>query len=184
MYPDILADRRAAILWAQGLLRRNDWVICDTETTGLSSTDEIVSIGLLGPDGTVLLDSLVRPTCCISAGAASIHGITEERVANAPTFAAIYPTIHQLLLGKQLVIYNAEFDIRMLWQSGKAAGVPQVGPWALACVMEQYAMFHGQWNERYGNYRWQPLRDGDHSAIGDCRATLTLIKLMAASEGA
>lgn len=34
----------------------------------------------------------------------------------------------------------------------------------------------------YNSYRWQPLDGGDHSAIGDCRATLALLQRMATSK--
>jgi DNA polymerase-3 subunit epsilon len=46
--------------------------------------------------------------------------------------------------------------------------------------MRQYAAFVGEWNEYHGNYRWQRLPGGDHSALGDARATLSLLKRMAA----
>ena len=47
--------------------------------------------------------------------------------------------------------------------------------------MLMYAQFVGEWNPRHGDYRWQRLPSGDHSAIGDCRATLALIHKMAVS---
>ena len=42
--------------------------------------------------------------------------------------------------------------------------------------MLQYAQFVGQWNDQYGNYRWHKLRGGDVTALGDCLATLDLIR--------
>ena len=47
------------------------------------------------------------------------------------------------------------------------------------CAMRQYAKYCGEWNSYYNNFKWQPLSGGDHSALGDCRATLELIKRMA-----
>jgi DNA polymerase-3 subunit epsilon len=46
--------------------------------------------------------------------------------------------------------------------------------------MHWYAQFVGDWNEYHGNYKWQRLPGGDHSALGDCRATLAVLKEMAA----
>ena len=45
--------------------------------------------------------------------------------------------------------------------------------------MLEYAKFVGEWNNYHGNYRWQKLEGGDHSAAGDCLATLEVIRTMA-----
>lgn len=50
------------------------------------------------------------------------------------------------------------------------------------CVKEQYAAYVGDWHDHYGNYRWYPLPGGDHTALGDCRATLALMQRMASGE--
>ena len=43
-------------------------------------------------------------------------------------------------------------------------------------------LYAGQWDDYYQNYRWQRLPEGDHSALGDCRATLEVIRRMAQHE--
>jgi DNA polymerase III epsilon subunit-like protein len=43
-------DRDKAILWARELMGRKDWLILDTETTGLKDA-EICQIGILSPSG-------------------------------------------------------------------------------------------------------------------------------------
>lgn len=48
------------------------------------------------------------------------------------------------------------------------------------CAMEQYAVFYGDWNDRYRDYNYQALRGG-HRAVGDCLACLEVIKRMAAA---
>jgi DNA polymerase-3 subunit epsilon len=48
------------------------------------------------------------------------------------------------------------------------------------CAMQWYAQYVGEWHDYWGNYRWQRLPGGDHSALGDARATLSLLKRMAA----
>jgi DNA polymerase-3 subunit epsilon len=45
--------------------------------------------------------------------------------------------------------------------------------------MLQYAEWFGEWNSYHQSFRWQKLQGGDHSALGDCFATLELIKRMA-----
>lgn len=47
------------------------------------------------------------------------------------------------------------------------------------CAMKLYATWWGDWSEYHGNYKWQRLPGGDHSALGDCRATLALLRRIA-----
>ena len=61
----------------------------DTETTGLGPADQVVEIAVLDAEGAVVFHSLVKPTVPIPAEATAIHGIRDEDVAGAPTFAGI-----------------------------------------------------------------------------------------------
>src|SRR5687768_4350279 len=73
-------DRLAAQLWARRLLERDDWVVLDTETTGLDHGAEVIQIGVVGPDGRTLLDTLLQPRTRIPADATRIHGVTDAMV--------------------------------------------------------------------------------------------------------
>ena len=177
-------DRRAAIEWARGLLRApEEWVILDTETTGLGLTDEIIQIGILAPDERVVLDSLVRALAreSIPAAATAVHGITLERLAGAPTFPELAPRIAEAVRERRIVAYNAEYDRRLLTQTALMTGARKPdAQWE--CAMLAYARFVGEWDFRKNDYRYQRLPSGDHSAIGDCRATLKIIRAMAAAQ--
>jgi DNA polymerase-3 subunit epsilon len=178
----MITDRELAAQWARDLLSR-DLIILDTETTGLGPTDQIIQLGIIDRDGTILLDTLTKPTCRISPDAYAIHGITEAMLADAPPFAEIAPRLTELLAGRRLAIYNADFDTRLLRQSAAAAGV--VLPALSAdCVMRAYSAWIGQWSRRRGSYRWQALQGGDHGAVGDARATLAVLRRMAGTESA
>ena len=65
--PDITL-RRSAIEMAREMVARRP-VYLDTETTGLDEQSEIVEISLIDSDGSVLLDTLVKPLERIPAGA-------------------------------------------------------------------------------------------------------------------
>lgn len=177
--PDFKRDKELAEAWARELLSRPDWVLLDTETTGLWNDAEIIQIGILGPDGEPILDTLCRPAGPIPPGATRIHGITDERVARAPRFEQIYPAFAEVLRGRTLIIYNVGYDRDMIRQTCERYGlaVPEVVDWQ--CAMLMYAQWYGDWNDYRGNYRWQKLTGGDHSAIGDCRATYRLMQRMA-----
>lgn len=179
-YPD---DRRRAHSWARDLVSRRDWVVLDTETTGLGPEAEAVQISVVTPDGALVFGTLLRPAKSIPAEATEVHGITDEKVAHAPTFAAVRDRLDELLWGYLVVAYNAEYDRRILEQTARLHGVEPLNlMWS--CAMEQYAAYVGDWSEYHGNYRYQKLPRGPkhqaHEGVGDCLATLELIRAMAA----
>jgi DNA polymerase-3 subunit epsilon len=174
-------DRRLAAEWARQLLDRQDFVILDTETTSLGPKAEIAQIAVINHLGQSLLNTLVKPIGIIEPGAARVHGITKERCQDAPSWPEVYEQLKTILAGtKRLIIYNADFDIRMIKQCCDRHGLS----WAISsavveCAMLMYSQYVGDWNNYRGNYRWQKLPSGNHSAVGDCRATLDVIRKMA-----
>jgi len=173
-------------------MTRGEFVVLDTETTGLNKNgdDEIVSIAIVDHNGNTLLDTLVKPTRRIPEGATNVHGVTNEDVANAPTWAEIAPKVAELITGKPLVIYNANYDLGMLFSATNAAGLDRIewsgitaGVW---CAMKWYSYLYGEWSNYFQNYRFvklnsavkslgQPISDAHH-ALGDCKMTLSLIR--------
>ncbi|WP_275897043.1 exonuclease domain-containing protein, partial [Klebsiella pneumoniae] len=55
---------------------RSDYVIIDTETTGLKDFDEIIEITIINMRGEILLNSLVKPSRLIPPGVTEINNIT------------------------------------------------------------------------------------------------------------
>jgi len=106
-------DRINAVMWAREQLALDDWVILDTETTGLYNA-EIVEIAIVSHKGEPLLNTLIKPSIPIPAEVTEIHGITDEIVADAPPFSEVYPRIAEVLENKRILIYNAQFDIKIL----------------------------------------------------------------------
>lgn len=148
----------------------NEPIFLDTETTGLRADAEICEITLMNYDGTVLLDTLVNPMRSIPGNATAIHGITNATVKDAPTFREILPRLNELLTGREVIIYNARYDQKMLVQSAAAHGIA-LAPWwrpqaageraesipQWHCAMKLYAEYHGDWDEYRQNFRWQRL---------------------------
>lgn len=174
-------DHDQARDWARQMLAEG-FVVLDTETTGLNLAAQIVEIGIVRSDSRVLMDQRVRPTIPIPEDATAIHGIDDAAVAGAPTFAEIYDTLYRALHGRTVLIYNAAFDWPLVTYCRGLYALPGLGETALDCVMEWYAQWVGDWNYRRGNYRWQKLPSGDHSALGDAAAALRLIERMAAEQ--
>ncbi|MBN2246722.1 MAG: 3'-5' exonuclease [Candidatus Aminicenantes bacterium] len=173
-------EHRLACEWARALLKRSDWVILDTETTGLGPRDEIIQIAILNHDNQVLLDTLIKPSQPISPAASAIHGIIDKDLLFAPTYKEIYSQVEKCLSGKTVVIYNADYDVRLLMQTHSRYNLRPIllNRQQIQCAMLKYSAWKGElWAD--GSYKWQKLPGGDHTALGDCRATLQLIKKMA-----
>ena len=94
-------------------------VFFDLETTGLKiTTDRIVEIAFLKifPNGDKEKKNwLVNPTIPIPEEVSNIHGITDEKVKNEPTFKELVNDIFNFIKGCDLGGYNSnKFDIPLL----------------------------------------------------------------------
>lgn len=182
-YGFIAIDQQKAVDWARKVLSNPHTLILDTETTGLDSDAQIVQIAVCDLAGNTRFNSLVKPTIPIAAGATRIHGITDQAVADAPAWPVVAKQLTDLILGSSLIIYNADYDVRLIRQTFLAhqlTAEPFLAvPFQIECAMHWYSQWVGDWSDWHGNYRWQRLPGGDHSALGDCRATLEVIKKMA-----
>lgn len=186
---DTKTDYEAAVAWAKGLAERQDWLVLDTETTGLDDNSEVLQIAVLQSSGRTLFKSLVKPVRAIPAEVTAIHGISDWNVEHAPPFGLVLPVLSHILSGKDVIGYNMDYDQRILGQSAMLAGI-EPGAWAAVdssratCAMLWYAQYVGEWNDYRGDYRWQtlprdPQRHKAHDAEGDCLATIDLIHRMA-----
>ena len=102
-------------------------VFLDLETTGASADrDRITEIGLLEVvDGRLVGEwsTLVDPGCAIPPIITSLTGITDQMVADAPTFAEIAPRLLERLEGRLLVAHNARFDYGFLRAEFRRIGI-------------------------------------------------------------
>jgi len=181
----ITEAHRTASTWARNLLSipANHWIILDTETTGLDENAEVIQIGVTDGAGRVLMNNVTcKPLRPIPAEATAIHHITNEMVQSAPSFQSAWDTLTRVADGKIVVVFNAAYDRRLLIQSASRLPLPEpLLPVRWECAMLKHAEWVGEWNDYRGSFRWQKLVGGDHSALGDCVATLETIKKMAAS---
>lgn len=139
-------------------LSRAEPVFLDTETTGLDPDDEVVDIAIVAFDGTILVDSLIKPNKHIPADASAIHGITDEMIKNAPSWEKAWPKIEQVLSGKHVAIYNAEFDIRLIRQSSQLNNIIWRPPYKnTSDVMHLFADYFGSWDDYHQSFTWQKL---------------------------
>lgn len=100
----------------------------DLETTGTNVvTDRIVEICIykISPDDKEeCILHRINPTIPIPKAVTAIHGITDEDVKNAPTFAELANTLNQFLANCDLAGYNSnKFDVPMLIEEFLRAGI-------------------------------------------------------------
>lgn len=153
-----------------------------------------MDIAVIDCSGEILLDSLVKPTLPIPDAAKNIHGITEVMVDGAPTWAAIHDRFCQIIKGRPIVVYNKEYDHRLLLQTMASHELRPPDLSRMDCAMLAYAEHRGDWNSYYGNYRWHALGNaakqmgvkvvGAHRAKADCLMTLGVIKAIAEQRNA
>ena len=91
----------------------------DLETTGINvSKDRIVEISILKvfPNGNKeSFTWRVNPEMKIPAVTTAIHGISDEMVANEPTFNELAPKVYELIKDSDLGGFNSNrFDIPLL----------------------------------------------------------------------
>jgi DNA polymerase III epsilon subunit-like protein len=169
-----------------------NFVVLDTETTGIDYRAEIVQIGIVGSDGATLMNCLLKPSMPIPPEATAIHGITNAMVADAPRLADVAEQVRDVIAGRVVIVYNAEYDVRLLVQTSRMQGLAtdwRSIPARWICAMLAYAEHRGEPGRRYGEFRWHKLGDaarhehievtGAHDAIGDCLTTLALVKRLA-----
>ena len=153
------------------------YLFIDVETTGLSPTkDAIVQISALrffGKKAVDGLNSYVNPQRPIPWKATEIHGITDEKVQDAPTIDEIKEPFVNLSKGAILVGHNATFDLKFLDHAfhGALDGVEYIDTlWVAKQVL------------KLPNYRLETLADyaefypegGFHDSLTDCTATAAI----------
>lgn len=95
-------------------------IVLDTETTGLEPQlgHRIIEIGCVELINRRLTGrhyhQYINPEREVDQGAIEVHGITNEFLADKPSFAAIADEFWEFIRGAELVIHNAGFDIGFL----------------------------------------------------------------------
>lgn len=103
------------LLWPFAQLP-DDYVVLDTETTGLPDEQglpSIVTLGLVVMNNRVVVDAvefLIQPEKQITKEAEAIHGISNEQAAGFQPLARQWQNILPYLNDHLVVIHNAGFD--------------------------------------------------------------------------
>ncbi len=102
-----------------------------------------------------------------------VHGITDERVADAPPWADVLPKLLDVTAGRTVLAYNASFDQGVVVQHSHRDGLDPA-----------HLADHRTWsclmNRRTD---WELCRrrlplNGNHSPLGDCHTAYDLLQSM------
>ena len=103
------------------------YVLLDLETTGATPTkDRITEIGLIRYENGIEVgrwNTLINPEISISPFIQRLTGITQDMLADAPTFYEIYTTLLEWLNDAVLCAHNVRFDYGFLKNEFKRIGI-------------------------------------------------------------
>lgn len=174
-------NRREACQWAAEMLKKN-FLILDTETTGLTPGHEIVEVAVVDSHGRRRFESRVNPTVEMTGEAFRTHGIHPTALMLAPRMEDIEFGLKDTLRAAEVIlVFHPTFDREKINQSFHARHLPPLDEsLPFADVQYQYARYIGKWDDKRNDFKWQKLPAGNHTAYGDCLATLKILQEMAA----
>lgn len=175
-------------------------VVLDTETTGIGAAkNEIVELSAikLGPNFEIqsCFTTLINPCMAIPPRASKVHHITDEMVADAPTFPEIAQCFADYIAGCNIVGHNVKFDLEFLYAGGLE--LPEKSKYydtldlakktLIAEGKKQYDHYMGEYVEAEGydveNYKLTTLcdyygiyRNDAHRSLSDCLATTKVME--------
>jgi DNA polymerase III epsilon subunit-like protein len=169
------------------------FAVLDLETDGLGKAAQVLEVAVVDQDGVPLFASLIRPvamTCldgiddCAAHDSRSIHGITAQMLANAPTLPDVWPRLVTVLTEPEtrpLTAFNADFDLRIIRTAAAREGV-QVPALQGLCLMKlstayyahDYFLSLDEAGTLAGVARGVP--EPAHRALGDARYTARMVQ--------
>ena len=157
-------------------------VFIDLETTGINITsDRIVEIAIIKilPDKTKQVKhKLINPQMPIPKVSSDIHGITDDKVKDAPSFKEVANELKQFIDNADLSGYNSNrFDIPLLMEEFLRAGI--VIDMSNRRMLDVQTIFHMMEKRTleaaYKFYCEKELVDA-HSAEADASATWEILE--------
>jgi len=157
-------------------------VFIDLETTGTNlSTDRIVEIAIVkvSTDGTKSIkQKFINPQMPIPKSSTEIHGITDDKVKDAPTFKQVANELKQFIDDADFSGYNSNrFDVPMLMEEFLRAGleIDMIN----RRMLDVQHIFHMMEKRTLGaayKFYCEKELEGAHSAEADAAATWEILE--------
>ncbi len=159
------------------------YVVVDVETTGGSGGfHRVTEIGAVKIQNGRIIDefqSLIHPGRSIPSFISSLTGITNEMVAQAPSFADIADKFHAFLEGCLFVAHNVKFDYGFIQREFARVGIEFVVPHLCTCSgMRRIYPGLPSYGLKNLAAHFQISLDQHHRALADARAAAALLLIM------
>ncbi len=157
-------------------------VFIDLETTGINlATDRIVEVAIVKvlQNGTKLVkQKIINPQIPIPKSSSDIHGITDEKVKDAPTFKEVANEFKQFIDNADLSGYNSNrFDIPMLMEEFIRAGITiEMTNRKMVDVQHIFHMMEKRTLGAAYKFYCEKELNGAHSAEADATATWEILE--------
>lgn len=163
----------------------SEFIVLDTETTGIAVGSRIVEVAALHvKDGVVVrkFQSLVNPEVHIPSIVQGVHGITDAMVAGAPKATPVLADFAKFAAGHTLIAHNASFDFRILRGEYGRVKVAPPGCGMYCSLKLARVVFPEAPNHKLGTLAsfLKLPHPPTHRALADCFTTMELLNAMAA----
>lgn len=158
------------------------FILGDTETTGVSTSDAVCEVALAEVDDNLEIvrgyASLINPGMPIHYAASAVNGITDAMVADSPTLEGFLAACGDPLMGEDVVLicHNAAFDYRFL-KPHMSDGAQTLCTLKVARALYPEAANHKQ-STIAAMLGIQVAREKAHSADGDLDVLLQMLRCM------
>ena len=153
-------------------------VILDTETTGLSITDNhrIVEIGCIELKNQIPTNNIfheyINPQRSVSEDAFKIHGYSEKFLSDKKTFSEIAEKFINFVKDKKIIIHNASFDLSFINYELKLARLKKIDKEnvidTLEIARQKYPGSQNSLDALCKRFNVDNSKRDKHSALIDC----------------
>lgn len=98
-------------------LNNTDYLIIDTETTGLQKDDEVIELALIDFSGQEIYHSMFEPQKEVHWAATKKSKLTKKKLISNPKFHDEWSKIKLLIGNKKLIAHNVDFDYQSIKQT-------------------------------------------------------------------
>lgn len=185
-YVDLPRNKQEIVDEWYTLLKHEDTIILDTETTGLSQQSEIIELGIINVSGDTIFQQYYMPSVPIDQDSIEIHGLSEKKLEklDAIDWSDKHAEVSDILANAyKVVIFNSSYDTRLLRVTAghRNLELPHYAPY---CAMKSYA-YYLRPERRYVKLAEAANNEGvinnsAHEAVADCQTVLSVMKSMVA----
>ncbi|MEF9919043.1 MAG: 3'-5' exonuclease [Eubacterium sp.] len=149
----------------------SEYFIFDIEA--VQCPDELIEIAIIDCKGSIIYNTLVRPSHKINWRISALTGITNKMVQNKPSINTVMHDLKQLISGKTLMSWGIDYDSILLNRSSITTGIDL--NCNFCCAQKIHMGLVGDTNQ-IALQRAADCDSQNHRALDDCRLVLDVLK--------